>query len=93
MTCARCGAPLPAPPYHRRDTCPRCDADLHACVQCIFYAPGSYNECREPQAEQETDKERANACDYYRPADGASRAGAIAKTTAKSALENLFKKK
>ncbi|NTU59971.1 MAG: hypothetical protein HGA98_02805, partial [Deltaproteobacteria bacterium] len=67
MTCARCGAALPAPPYGRRDTCPGCTADLHACVQCAHYSPGSYNDCREPQADRVTDKERSNFCDWFAP--------------------------
>lgn len=93
MNCARCGATLPAPPWFRRDTCPNCDADLRACVQCDFYAPGHYNDCREPQAERVTDKERANTCDYFRPGSGANQgAGADPCAKVKGELEKLFKK-
>ena len=49
----------------RREECPHCGADLHTCIQCKFYAPGHHNDCREPQAEFVSDKERANFCDYF----------------------------
>ena len=41
----------------RADTCPVCDADLHCCLNCRFYDPGAYNECRETQAERVLDKD------------------------------------
>jgi hypothetical protein len=91
MNCVRCGAALPDPPWFRRDLCPRCDGDLRACIQCGFYAPGHYNECREPQAERVTDKERANTCDYFRPASGSETVEDPA-AKAKAELDKLFKK-
>jgi hypothetical protein len=93
LRCVRCDADLPAGPYGRRDTCPGCGADLHACVQCTFYAPGAYNDCREPQAERVMDKERSNFCDYFRPADGGPAANQKGgKDEARARLEALFKK-
>jgi hypothetical protein len=77
----------------RRDACPRCDADLHACVQCTFYAPGQYNDCREPQAERVLDPERSNYCDYFSPGDGRVGGGADPKAAAKAQLDALFGKK
>ncbi|MBI5446841.1 MAG: hypothetical protein HY900_37205 [Deltaproteobacteria bacterium] len=91
MSCAKCGAALPAGEVSRRAECPSCGADLHACVQCEFYAPGAYNDCREPQAERVVDKERANFCDYFRPS---SRGGkASTKEDVRAKLDALFKKK
>jgi len=55
----------------RADTCPACDADLHCCRNCAFYDPGSYNECREPQAERVLEKDRSNFCDYFAFSQGA----------------------
>jgi hypothetical protein len=75
----------------RNDTCPHCGRDLHCCLQCKFYDPGSYNECREVSAERVVDKERTNFCDYFilRGTRGmeSERAGA-----AKQALEDLFRR-
>ncbi|MDW7709768.1 MAG: hypothetical protein SCH98_04775 [Deferrisomatales bacterium] len=92
MTCVRCGRRLPPGPYGRRDTCPGCGADLHACVQCTFYAPGHYNNCREPQAERVLDPEKANFCDYFRPTGAAAGPAAVdPKAEAKARLDALFK--
>lgn len=93
MKCSRCGSELPSGPYSRRDTCPGCGTGLHACVQCCFYAPGHYNDCREPQAERVLDKERANFCDFFRPGSGAPAEGSDPKEAARAALDALFAKK
>jgi len=49
----------------RRDVCIFCGADLRCCLNCTFYAPGAYNDCREPQAERVIEKNRSNFCDYF----------------------------
>jgi hypothetical protein len=77
----------------RRDTCPYCDADLHICLNCIFYDTVSYNQCRETQAERVVDKEKSNFCDYFNFRDsvhGESRKEN--KDSAQDKLEALFKK-
>ena len=74
----------------RTDVCPSCGRDLHTCIQCKFYDEGSYNQCREPQAERVIDKEKANFCEYFKWADRKP-----AKDTKKesfSKLDALFKK-
>lgn len=76
----------------RSDTCPHCGRDLRCCVQCKFYDPGSYNECKEVSAERVVDKERANICDYF-IIKGARENVSGKEAMAKQALENLFKKK
>ncbi len=77
----------------RRDTCPFCLADLHCCRNCGFYDPGSYNQCREPQAERVLEKDRSNFCDYFRFADSPARAPSSGGTgNAKEKLEALFRK-
>jgi hypothetical protein len=75
----------------RQDICPECDAYLRCCLNCRFYDPTAYNECREPQAERVVDKEQGNFCDYFEL--GAEAKGASNETeAAKKALEGLFKK-
>ena len=76
----------------RADICPHCGRDLHCCLQCKFYDPGSYNECKEVLAERMVDKERANICEYF-VLNGAKDSGFGRKAMAKQALEDLFKKK
>ena len=77
-----------------RDTCPRCDADLHACRNCRHYDPGAHHECRENQAEWVRDKERNNRCDYFDPLAEAWRGGAAppAGDAARAGFDALFKK-
>ncbi len=73
-TCYRCGATLRFDgPIGRRTSCPECDFDLHACINCRHYDESAAHQCREPHAEQIVDKEAANACDLYQLGDGASR--------------------
>jgi hypothetical protein len=92
MKCARCNAELPKPPYFRNDTCPKCLADLHSCLQCGFYSPGRHNDCAEPQADRVVDKERANFCDYFRAGEVGCAAAAAQRDATLSALDKLFKK-
>jgi hypothetical protein len=75
-----------------RDTCTRCAADLHVCRNCSFYDEGSHHECRESSAEYVRDKERANLCEYFRPATNSSGGKGDSKAAALSALDDLFKK-
>lgn len=72
-----------------RDECPHCGTDLHSCRHCRFHNRGVYNECREPSAEQVSDKEKANRCEYFGPA---SQAGPASADDARAKLEALFKK-
>ncbi len=76
----------------RSDTCPHCGRDLRCCVQCKFYDPGSYNECKEVSAERVMDKERANFCDYF-IIKGARESVSGKEALARQSLDNLFKKK
>jgi hypothetical protein len=71
--CWFCGHSLAALtlPVSHFDTCKACGVALHACRQCEFYAEGVANQCREPMAEKERDKQRANHCDYFSPHQGA----------------------
>ena len=77
----------------RQEMCPSCGADLHVCLNCSFYSPGAYNDCREPQAERVVDKRRSNFCDYFTFTDGTARLKAPSvKDDARSRLDSLFKK-
>ncbi len=89
-SCHACGAELRIDgPVGRRTTCPQCDADLHACINCRHYDLASAHECREPHAEHFVDKESSNACDLFQLGDGASRRRGSAKA-ARDQLRALF---
>jgi len=75
----------------RNDDCPHCTADLRVCKMCQNYDLGSYNDCREPNAERVVEKEKANFCEYYLVNDKANSANKKRETFT-SAADALFKK-
>lgn len=90
--CYSCGAALgTVERIGRRDACLRCGAELHCCRNCQFYDPALHNQCREPQAEPQVDKERANFCDYF--SVRAAGAGAAPAAGARDALDALLARK
>jgi hypothetical protein len=92
LNCWHCGATLEAVPLPigRREECSHCAASLHVCRQCHFFDRSANRMCHEPMADEVTDKELANFCDYFRPRAGL--AGAVDPEAAKSRarLEALF---
>ncbi|HLQ66162.1 MAG TPA: hypothetical protein VK123_02910 [Candidatus Limnocylindrales bacterium] len=92
--CHFCGAALDPKMRVVRDAeCPKCGRDLHACVQCRHYDRHAHNQCREPQAEWVTDRERRNFCDYFslNPAGGRGAGVPDREKSARSKLDSLFK--
>jgi len=64
--CWYCGSPVTNPePIGRSSLCGDCGKDLRSCKNCRFFLPGSHKDCRESSAEGQTDKERANFCDWF----------------------------
>ena len=75
----------------RRDECPSCHEDLHACVQCKYYDRTAHNQCREPQAGWVAEKESANFCGYFEFGRDTTEEKNN-QDKAKQQLEDLFKK-
>lgn len=80
----------------RTDGCPFCHSDLKCCLNCALHDPGANNQCREPQAEWVTDKDKANFCEFFEfretaglPGDSVPHRG----QPARDAFEALFSKK
>ena len=73
IACFRCGASLAALslPFSRQDACPSCHVHLHVCRMCLYFDPNVPRQCTEDDAEDVTEKERLNFCDYYKPSDSA----------------------
>ena len=96
--CHHCRRELsPASAIGRTDSCPHCFSDLKCCLNCRFHDPGMNNQCREPQAEWQTDKAIGNFCEFFdfreTSAAGASRfGGAGDRSSTRSAFDALFKK-
>ena len=92
-TCWKCGASLAEVPvpFARTAECPRCRADLHVCRMCEFFDPGVRRGCREPVAEEVSDRERANFCGYLVPVAGLGPgAEDTAARAARAELDALF---
>jgi hypothetical protein len=91
--CAHCGQTLEVVGNQvgRRDTCPKCGAELHACVNCRHFDPQVAKQCKEPFAEVPSDKEDANFCEFFQISEGG-----LTQKTQKDALvdaaESLFRK-
>ncbi len=49
----------------RHEICSRCGAYIRVCRNCQFYDPALHNQCRIPEAEYVSDKERANFCEWF----------------------------
>ena len=65
-SCWRCGTAIEARErVGRRATCLACGSDLRCCRNCRFYDPPAHNQCREPQAERQVEKERGNFCEWF----------------------------
>ena len=73
----------------RRDTCPHCGADLHACKNCEHWDPGAHNQCKEHITEYIPDREAANYCTFFTFRNGAP-ADDDAQLKAKAKLAALF---
>lgn len=64
--CYNCGARLPQRnPVPFKELCPKCDAFLHCCRNCRFYAPEAHNHCLSHTTEPVGDVERGNYCDEF----------------------------
>ncbi len=90
MNCFFCDREVSAAKIHIRDECPACGRDLHICLNCEFYDANAYRQCRESIREPVLDKEKANYCDFFRPAKGGA-AEAESESDALTKLHDLFK--
>ncbi len=93
MNCHACGASLqPSGKIGRQQTCPKCGAILHCCLNCRFYAESACHQCREEQAEFVSDKSSANFCDYFEAGAAKTMKTDSQKENARKKLDDLFKK-
>lgn len=92
LNCWHCGGSLEGipRPIGLREECPACGFSLHVCRMCEFYDPGVSKDCREPMADEVSDKEAANPCDYFRPCYGLSAEDDRAAADSRARLEAVF---
>ena len=91
--CFQCGEEIAADQMIlREDECPHCSSDLHCCRNCRFYDPAVSNQCREPQAEWVTEKDKANFCEFFVFSDSTGpRAAARKAPSARERFNRLFR--
>src|SRR3989304_5723103 len=65
--CHHCGRELAvfSPKGERTAGCRYCPSDLKCCLNCRLHDPGANNQCREPQAEWQAEKDKANFCEFF----------------------------
>jgi len=103
--CTSCGAAL-APGFDPNGTCPRCNAELHCCKQCVHFDTAARFECTQPIPERIAKKDARNDCNFFEfrvtvekdtsPASYATPAAPAASPSnpndARKAFDDLFKK-
>ena len=72
IECWRCGTALKPDqlPINRLEQCHHCHADLYVCRLCRSWNPRYTSKCSHDHAEPPLDRERANFCQYFKPAAG-----------------------
>ncbi|HOV39037.1 MAG TPA: hypothetical protein PLG79_09965 [Spirochaetales bacterium] len=71
MKCHFCNTEVPTDtPIYRSSLCSHCGKEIRICLNCVFYLPGAHWDCRESIPDPVFDKERANFCEFFRPASG-----------------------
>ncbi|MFP4114503.1 MAG: hypothetical protein ACOC2Y_06545 [Spirochaetota bacterium] len=90
-TCFVCGAGLPERIY-RTTRCESCGADAKVCLNCDFFDESAHWQCRETIPEPVREKDRANFCDFFRPAAKSRQSGGKDDSAekARDAFSNLF---
>ena len=91
MVCHRCGSEIKTDrKIGRQETCGQCGSFLHCCLNCRFYEPGAYHQCRETQSEWVQDKAGANFCEYFEPSDSRQPDRPDKASDARKKLDGLF---
>jgi hypothetical protein len=62
--CGPCGR-IQTTEFGPEDRCPQCGVDLHSCVQCVSFDPGSTFECMQRIEARVSPKDTRNACTLF----------------------------
>ncbi len=92
--CAACGTKVPTTgEVGFEEVCPKCKADLHACVNCTNFDSGARFECRQPIPERVPRKRDRNTCTLFAAKTTVEFAAEQPATPndARSAFDALFK--
>ena len=97
VKCARCGGELTtAVAWSAAGTCPRCQADLHSCAQCVNFDTSAAFECQKPVPARISPKDVRNTCTAFEPRTTVERetkssSSPSSPSSAKKAFDDLFK--
>jgi len=92
VKCAACGAAVAAK-VESDSRCPKCNAELHTCRNCVSFDPSARFECRKPITARILNKGGKNSCELFAPRTVVERETSSGKPTdARQAFANLFKK-
>lgn len=64
--CFNCATMLP-PDVDFRGNCPKCNAPLHCCKQCVYFEPSTRFQCLKPIPVRISPKDAANNCELFKP--------------------------
>ncbi|HOK08582.1 MAG TPA: hypothetical protein PLT82_01305 [Candidatus Hydrogenedens sp.] len=67
-SCYRCGTPWESFTKKQpgvKETCTKCNAYLHCCMNCRWYLPGKPNDCLIPNTDKVANREGPNFCDFF----------------------------
>jgi len=99
VRCDQCGADLSTLFEVNRDSlCPKCQAPMHTCRNCLHFDPSAHWECTQPVKERIQRKSDANTCLHFKVKTirvkdlGGGPAPPSSADDARKALEDLFKK-
>lgn len=92
LLCWHCGASLAEIPLpiSRHANCEKCFEVLHCCRMCRHYEPDRRPYCGHERAEPPVEKESANFCDYFKPANRYESEGTEMAGRARHNLAALF---
>jgi len=94
LFCYKCGKEINTNDrIGRQQQCPECGAFLHCCLNCEFYYPNAYHQCRESEAEFVSDKKSGNFCSYFKPSSKKNIVDDKRAEEARKKLDELFKNK
>lgn len=66
VRCTTCGAALKNLSEIETDTqCPKCEADLHTCRNCVHFDTSARFECSEPVPKRVARKDKGNDCETF----------------------------
>jgi hypothetical protein len=75
----------------RNETCGKCGADLHCCLNCRLYDPSASNQCQSRTTERVGDKAKRNFCDEFEFAGEKRGGGGSASGDMEGKWKDLFK--